>query len=150
MAHEALAKLYQTQSSAKAALDGAAGYAVFRNFDLKMFVVGGGKGVGLALNNKNKKVTFMRMAELQAGLGLGKVHLIWVFENKKAFDHFVKSGFELGAQASEAAKAADSGSAFQGAVPVADGIWLYQLGDHGLAPELTVKGTKYYKDKDLN
>jgi len=29
-------------------------------------------------------------------------------------------------------------------------VWLYQLTDDGLALELTAKGTKYYKDKNLN
>jgi hypothetical protein len=37
-----------------------------------------------------------------------------------------------------------------GAVPISKDIWLYQLTDNGLAVELTAKGTKYYKDKDLN
>jgi len=30
------------------------------------------------------------------------------------------------------------------------GVWLYQLTGDGLAVELTAKGTRYYKDKDLN
>ena len=30
------------------------------------------------------------------------------------------------------------------------GVWMYQLTDKGLALELTGKGTKYYKDDDLN
>lgn len=38
----------------------------------------------------------------------------------------------------------------QGAMPVSPGVWLYQLTDDGLALELTVKGTKYYRDDDLN
>ena len=38
----------------------------------------------------------------------------------------------------------------QGAVPMGEGVWLYQLTEKGLALELTVKGTKYYKDDDLN
>jgi hypothetical protein len=29
-------------------------------------------------------------------------------------------------------------------------VWLYQFTDDGLAVELTAKGTKYYKDDDLN
>jgi hypothetical protein len=37
-----------------------------------------------------------------------------------------------------------------GAVPISKDIWLYQLTDKGLAAELTAKGTKYYKDDDLN
>jgi hypothetical protein len=37
-----------------------------------------------------------------------------------------------------------------GAVAISKGVWLYQLTDDGLAVELTAKGTKYYKDDDLN
>jgi hypothetical protein len=33
---------------------------------------------------------------------------------------------------------------------MSDGIWLFQMTDRGLALEATIKGTKYYKDKDLN
>jgi hypothetical protein len=29
-------------------------------------------------------------------------------------------------------------------------VFLYQITESGLAAELTVKGTKYYKDDDLN
>jgi hypothetical protein len=38
----------------------------------------------------------------------------------------------------------------QGAVLVMPGVWMYQLTDKGLALELTGKGTKYYKDDELN
>ena len=38
----------------------------------------------------------------------------------------------------------------QGALSVKDGVWIYQLTGDGLALELTLKGTKYYKDKKLN
>ncbi len=48
------------------------------------------------------------------------------------------------------AKAADKGDAFAGAMSVKPGVWLYQLTDDGLALELTAKGTKYYKDDELN
>ena len=40
--------------------------------------------------------------------------------------------------------------ALQGALAVAPGVWMYQLTDKGLALEATVKGTKYWKDSDLN
>jgi lipid-binding SYLF domain-containing protein len=92
------------------------------------------------------------MAELQAGLGFGikKFQLVWVFETDMALSDFVNSGWEFGGQATAAAKSGDQGAAYQGAVAVAPGVWLYQLTDKGLALELTVKGTKYYKDSDLN
>jgi hypothetical protein len=30
------------------------------------------------------------------------------------------------------------------------GVWLYQINDKGLAAEVTVKGSRYYKDAALN
>ena len=100
----------------------------------------------------DKKETFMKMVEIQAGLGLGakKFRLVWVFDNYKDVDEFTSSGWELGGQTSAAAKLGDQGGAFAGAMSVSPGIWLYQLTDDGLALELTAKGTKYYKDDDLN
>jgi lipid-binding SYLF domain-containing protein len=97
-------------------------------------------------------MAYMKMAEIQAGLGFGvkKFQLVWVFETEKALNDFINSGWEVGAQATAAAKAGEKGSAFQGAVAVSPGVWLYQITSDGLALELTVKGTKYYKDSDLN
>jgi len=74
----------------------------------------------------------------------------WVFEHHKDLSDFINSGWELGGQTSAAAKLDDEGGAFAGAMSISPGIWLYQLTDDGLALELTGKGTKYYKDDDLN
>lgn len=150
--NEILAELYEAQPEAKNAIKSAVGYAVFANFGMKIFVTGGGRGKGIAVENKTGRETFMRMMEIQAGLGLGikQFRLIWVFENKKAFDQFINSGWELGAQATAAAQIKDVGGSYQGAIAVAPGVWLYQLTKNGLALELTAKGTKYYKDNDLN
>ncbi len=94
----------------------------------------------------------MKMVELQAGIGLGvkKFRLVWMFENNKDLTEFINSGWEFGGQTSAAAKMGDDGSAFAGAISISPGIWLYQLTDSGLALEATVKGTKYFKDDDLN
>jgi lipid-binding SYLF domain-containing protein len=152
MAKETLARLYKAQPSAKKAVSKSAGYAVFSNFGLKIFVAGSGTGKGLIIDNKTKKETFMKMIELQAGFGIGikKFRLVWVFENHKDVTEFINSGWELGGQTSASAKLGDEGGAFAGAMSVSPGIWLYQLTDDGLALELTGKGTKYYKDDDLN
>jgi lipid-binding SYLF domain-containing protein len=152
MESETLARLYKTAPGSKAAIEKAAGYAVFSNFGMKILFAGGGSGEGVAVDNKTKKAVFMKMAEVQAGLGLGvkKFRLVWVFDSKDALDKFVNSGWEFGGQASAAAKAGDKGGSYQGALAVSPGVWLYQLTDTGLAAELTAKGTKYYKDGDLN
>ena len=152
MAQDTLQRLYKADPPAKAAVEGAAGYAVFSNVGLKILVAGSGKGEGIAVNNKSKNETFMKMLEIQAGLGFGvkKFRVVFVFDNEKALDGFVSSGWELGGQTTAAAKNGDKGVAMAGAVSVSDGIWMYQLTDKGLALEITAKGTKYYKDNDLN
>ena len=152
MAKETLARLYKLQPEAKKTISKSAGYGVFSNFGMKIFFAGSGKGKGIVFDNKSKKQTFMKMIELQAGIGLGvkKFRLVWVFENHKDADEFINSGWEFGGQTSAAAKMGDQGGAFAGAMSVSPGIWLYQLTDDGLALELTGKGTKYYKDDDLN
>jgi len=152
MAQDTLSRLYGNQPKAKSAVQNAAGYAVFSNFGMKIFVAGGGKGSGIAVNNNTKNETFMKMVEIQAGLGIGikKFRVVWVFENAKDLNGFVNSGWELGGQATAAAKLSDEGGSFAGAMSISPGVWLYQLTDDGLALELTAKGTKYYKDDKLN
>jgi hypothetical protein len=49
-----------------------------------------------------------------------------------------------------AAQAGGKGESLSGAMSVKSGTWIYQLTDDGLALELTAKGTKYYKNEDLN
>lgn len=153
VANATLDRLYKAQPKAKDAVAKSAGYAVFSNFGMKIFVAGGGSGSGIAVNSKTKKETFMKMVEVQAGLGIGvkKFRVIWVFERQSDLDKFINSGWELGGQATASAKVGGQGQeAFAGAMSISPGIWLYQLTDEGVAAELTAKGTKYYKDKELN
>ena len=152
MANTTLQQLYATQPAAKQAVEGAAGHAVFSNVGMKIFVAGSGKGKGIAVDRKTGKEIFMRMVEVQAGLGFGlkKFQLVWVFQTPAAFKQFVDSGYQFGSQATVSAKPAGKGVAFAGAVSVSPGVWVYQLTEKGLAAELTVKGTRYYRDKELN
>ena len=152
VSRETLAQLYKAQPSAKKAIANAAGYATFSNFGMKIFLAGTGTGSGMAVDSKTKKVTYMKMVEVQAGLGIGvkKFRVIFVFDTQKALSDFIHSGWEFGGQTTAAAKTGDQGAALAGAVSVAPGVWMYQLTDTGLAAEITGKGTKYYKDSDLN
>jgi lipid-binding SYLF domain-containing protein len=149
---DALAALYKARPSARLAVQSAAGYAAFSNFGMKILMAGGGTGKGVAVNNKTKAVTYMKMAEIQAGLGFGakQFQVIWIFDNEKALDNFINSGWEFGGQATAAAKHGDMGTAYQDAISVSPGVWLYQITDKGIALELTAKGTKYFKDGALN
>jgi len=151
MANDTLKRLYTIQPSAEGAIKKAAGYAVFSNFGMKILLFGGGSGKGIAVTRKGATETFMKMIEVQAGFGMGvkKFRLVWVFDQQSDLDKFINSGWEFGGQGTAAAKASGQGSAFAGAMSVSPGVWLYQLTDDGLALELTVKGSKYFKDDKL-
>lgn len=152
MANETLRQLYADQPAAKQAVESAAGYAVFSNFGMKILVAGGGTGEGLAVDKAKRQEIFMRMAEVQAGLGFGvkKFRLVWVFETQSGLDAFVNQGYQFGGQATLAAQTSGKGASYAGAMSVSPGVWVYQITDDGLAAELTIKGTKYYRDNKLN
>jgi lipid-binding SYLF domain-containing protein len=110
------------------------------------------RGSGLAVNCKTKKETFMKMVSAGAGLGAGvkDYRVVFVFETDDAFAHFLDSGWSGTAQADAAAKAGKSGGAYSGATELVPGVWMYQITKSGLAAQVTLQGTKYYKDDDLN
>ena len=147
-----LAALYKAHPSARAAVQGATGYAVFSNVGMKLLVAGGGTGSGMVVERASGRESFMKIVEVQAGLGFGikKFRVIFIFETEEALNQFINSGWEFGGQATAAATTGNAGAAYQGAMSVMPGVWMYQLTDKGLALELTGKGTKYYKNDDLN
>jgi lipid-binding SYLF domain-containing protein len=76
--------------------------------------------------------------------------VIFVFENDNALSHFLDSGWSGSAQTDAAAKVGEKGGAYSGAVEVAPGVWVYQITKNGVALQLTLQGTKYYEDDNLN
>jgi lipid-binding SYLF domain-containing protein len=152
MAAQTLQDLYKAEPTAQAAIQKSAGYAVFNNMGTNLLVLSTARGAGMAVNTQSKQETFMKMVSAGAGLGVGvkNYRVIFVFENDKALAHFLESGWSGSAQADAAAKAGKSGGAYSGAAEVAPGVWVYQITKNGLALQITLQGTKYYKDDDLN
>ena len=149
---DTLQALYKAQPKAKELIEKSEGYATFSNFGMKILIAGGGTGSGVVIQKDGAKPVYMNMAEVQAGLGLGikSFQNIFVFQTKAALNDFVNSGWTFGGQVTAAAKYENNGDAYQDAVAVAPGVLMYQLTDSGLAAEITGKGTKYYKNTDLN
>jgi lipid-binding SYLF domain-containing protein len=152
MAAATLTDLYKLQSTSREAIHRSAGYAVFNNMGTHLFLVSTARGAGLAVNSKTKQDTFMKMISAGAGLGVGVkgYRVIFVFDTEQALANFLDSGWAGSAQADAAAKTSNSGGAYSGAVMVAPDVWVYQITKKGLALQLTLQGTKYYKDDDLN
>ena len=152
MAQDALATLYEVAPGTRRAIDGAAGYAVFSTFGVKLFFAGGTTGKGIVVNKRTQRHTFMKMVQVQGGLGFGvnQNRLIFVFTNEQALRNFINQGWEFGGQANLSAMAGGQGTQFSGAAAVSPGVYLYQLTNTGLSATLTVSGTKFFKDADLN
>jgi len=149
---DTLKALYQAQPKSKELIEKSVGYATFSNFGMKILIAGGGTGSGVVINRSGAKPVYMNMAEVQAGLGFGikSFQNIFVFQTQAALNDFVNSGWTFGGQVTAAAKYENNGDAYQDATVVAPGVLMYQLTDSGLAAEITGKGTKYYKNTDLN
>jgi len=152
MTQDALASLYEINPGSRRVIERSAGYAVFSTFGVKLFFAGGTTGKGMVVNRRTSRQTFMKMVQVQGGLGFGlnQNRLIFVFTNEQALRNFIDQGWEFGAQANLSAMAGGQGAMFSGAAAVSPGVYLYQLTQTGLAATLTVGGTKFFKDGDLN
>ena len=152
MTQDALATLFEVAPGTRRVIDRAAGYAVFSTFGVKLFFAGGTTGKGMVVNQRTHRQTFMKMVQVQGGLGFGvnKNRLVFVFTNEQALRNFIDQGWEFGGQANLSAMAGGKGAMFSGAAAVAPGVYLYQLTETGLSATITVSGTKYFKDADLN
>ena len=152
MAQDGLATLYEVAPGTRRAIEHAAGYAVFSTFGVKLFFAGGTTGKGMVVNNRTQRQTFMKMVQVQGGLGFGvnQNRLIFVFTTEQALRNFIDQGWEFGGQANLSAMVGGQGTQFSGAAAVSPGVYLYQLTNTGLSATITVSGTKYFKDADLN
>lgn len=152
MSQETLNRLYEKYPSAKLFISESYGYATLSNSGVKLLLLSTGHGRGLAVNNQTGEEVFMKMKEVGAGLGVGakEYALIFVFDDREAWNNFISGKIKFGAQANASATDGTSGGAVEGATLTSRGIWVYQMTTKGLSLEATLNGIKYYKDKKLN
>jgi lipid-binding SYLF domain-containing protein len=179
MRDEALADFYRHDPALREQVRTAPGYAVFSDINVGILLLGAGHGYGLAHDNRTGRDTYMRMAQLGAGIGIGArdFRALYVFEDRATFESFVEKGWEFGADAEAAAMAggdkgvsagvtsragtsgvaggADTsvgaGSVAEGiAESAGTGIKIYEITENGLAARASVEGTKYWQDGELN
>lgn len=151
MKNQTLTDLYKVKPSARSLIKSSPGYAVFSNINVNIIFASFGGGYGVVKDLKTGKHTYMKMGEAGIGLGLGAkdFRAVFVFHDRKTMHRFIESGWEFGGHADAAAKADDKGAAVGGEALI-DNITIYQLTKTGLALQATVKGTKYWKDDELN
>jgi hypothetical protein len=152
MNNETLQLLYKYAPEAKRELLKSYGYATFSSTGVTVVFLSFEGGHGLAHNNRNGRNTYMNMKSGGLGLGLGAkdFKIVFLFENKKVYDRFIKSGWEANAQVDATAKYKEKGGTANGAITVSKGVRLYKITQDGLLLQATLQGTKYSKDEDLN
>lgn len=151
MVESTMAKLYQEYPIAQQQVEQAAGYGVFSNAHVSVIIASFGGGNGVVINNQSNQKTYMKMGEVGVGLGAGvkDYRFVMIFDNDESLQHFIDKGWVFGGRADAAAQKSELGSSLATEV-AAHGIKLYQFTQSGLVLQATVKGTKFWKDKDLN
>jgi lipid-binding SYLF domain-containing protein len=152
MERETLSQLYSQRPTAETVVSKAAGYAVFSNVNAQFFMLGGGGGYGVAVNQSSGQKTFMKMAQIDMGFGLGvqDIRVVFVFHSERALNSFVYNGWEFGAQADAAAKAREKGAAITGEVSIDAETSMYTMTESGLMAKINLAGTKYWRDDNMN
>lgn len=151
MKNEVLTQLFATKPDTRAQLNAAPGYAVFSNANVNIIFVAAGTGYGVVKNMSTGKHTYMNMAEGGVGLGLGAkdYRMVMVFHTIDAMNQFIESGWTFGGNADATGKAGEKGGSVEGEAYYGD-VTVYTFTETGLALQATIKGTKFWKDKELN
>lgn len=113
---EMLAELYKTRPELKDRIQKAAGYATFKQTDLNLFILASGRGYGVLKDNATGKDTYMCVASLGTGLGMGvkDLRVIFVFNDAKVMQRFVEQGIQFGGKGDVSAKYKDTGVSAEG------------------------------------
>jgi lipid-binding SYLF domain-containing protein len=151
MKDEVLTQLFAKKPDTRSQINSAPGYAVFSNANINLIFMAAGTGYGAVKNMKTGKYTYMNMAEGGVGLGLGvkDYRIVMVFHNVDAMNNFVNTGWTFGGNADASAKANGEGASVEGEAYYGD-VTVYTFTESGLAFQATVKGTKFWKDTELN
>jgi len=113
---EMLAELYKTKPELKDRIPKAAGYATFKQTEMNLFLLASGRGYGVVRDNKTGKDTFMCVASLGTGVGLGvkDLRVIFIFNEAKVMRQFVEQGWQFGGKGDASAKYKDTGISVEG------------------------------------
>jgi lipid-binding SYLF domain-containing protein len=95
----------------------------------------------------------MKMFSAGGGFGLGiKDYIaVFVFHTDAAMEQFVSEGWDFSGQAD--AKVDDGMANKEGAelaITAMPGTSLYQITNKGVSAQVTLQGTKFWKDEELN
>ena len=139
---ETLAQLVKEQPGTEQELAQSVGYAVFEKKVVKVPVVGAGGGAGVVVDKENGKKSYLRVPELQLGLGWGgrAEKVILIFQDVEKLRNLAGGTWKAGIAAEAAAKAGDVGAAGGGGTGdlMKKGFTTYVLTDAGVSATATI------------
>ncbi len=152
MVQDTLQEAYRRKPDLKPMVEGAQGYAVFKNFGTQLMVLATGSGYGVVHDYQTGRNTRMRMMQLGGGIGVAikDYRAVFVFHTRQAMTDFVEHGWGAEGQAQASAKAGEEGGAAGVAQQIAEGVSVYQFTENGIALQATISGMKFWKDDKLN
>lgn len=152
MHDETLQDLYRERPEAREKLQNAPGYGVFSTIDTNVILLATGGGYGALVDNATGETTYMRMGEVGVGPGIGlkDTRLVLVFHNDQTLHDFAESGWEFGGSADATAEAGDQGGGADTRGGFSRDIEIYQLTESGVSLQATIRGTRFWRDDELN
>ncbi|MCC5841854.1 MAG: hypothetical protein JJT96_17195 [Opitutales bacterium] len=176
---ETLDRAFAFKPELRGEIEAAAGYAVFSNIGAQVFLLGGGQGFGVVHDNRTGEATYMNMATVAVGMGLGvrDFRAIFVFDDPAVMRDFVERGWQFGAEADAGAVVrGDTGAAARAGADIGTtgatagaggtagdgrraarsdeaagtGMRVYQITENGIALQARIAGTRYWRSADLN
>ena len=151
MKNAVLTQLFTEKPDTRSQINSAPGYAVFSLANINLIFMAAGTGYGVVKNTRTGEHTYMNMAEggIALGLGIKDYRIVMVFHTVDAMTHFVNTGWTFGGNADASAKAGGQGVSVERETYFGD-VTVYTFTETGLAFQATLKGTKFWKDKELN
>ena len=152
MKKDTISELYEKKPEARSKIANAAGYGVFSNININLFLLSSGNGYGIVHENSSGEDIYMKMRGFGVGFGAGAkdFRVVIIFHTDEALETFTTKGWEWGAHADAAAKAEDKGKEVGAQAEVTGSMEIYTFTEAGIALQATVAGTKYWKDDELN
>lgn len=139
---ETLAQLMKEQPGTEQELAQSVGYAVIEKRVVKVPVIGAGGGAGVVVEKASGKKSYLRVPELQFGLGWGgrSEKVILIFQDIEKLRSLAGGMWKAGVAAEAAAKAGDIGAAGGGGTGdlMKKGFTTYVLTDAGVSLTATI------------
>ena len=152
MSVEVLDKMYSKYPDSKNAVKNSYAYCTISSSSVNWGFFGSDRGRGLAYNQILDKKIYVKMNEMKLGASFGakEYDLLFIIQNREAWDRFISGNIKFGTEISAQASDGVSGDTFANATAIANGVWVYQLDKKGLAVELSFKGAQIRPYKNLN